>query len=165
MKKIKGVLVTEPDGAGNRTRLQGFRVGVRIPGSLFDYKGRALAFVLSQADGSFELSVLPSTFPVRPLEIVAYDKAGRELPFSALDGAPPGYVVTADRRARIEDHLQELEHDYGQFVIREADARGLKSTLGTGQALRYSEGNRVRTLMDRDAFMCAAAMMKKARQE
>jgi len=74
-------------------------------------------------------------------------------------------VVTADRRARIEDHLQELEHDYGQFVIREADATGLKSTLGTGQALRYSEGNRVRTLMDRDAFMCAAAMMKKARQE
>ncbi len=165
MKKIKGVLVTEPDATGNRTRLQGFRVGVRIPGSLFDYKGRALAFVLSQADGSFELSVIPSTFPVRPLEIVAYDKAGRELPFSASDTASPGYVVTDDRRARIEDHLEELEHDYGQFVIREGDARGLKSTLGTGQALRYSEGNRVRTLMDRDAFMCAAAMMKKARQE
>ena len=36
---------------------------MRIPGLLFDYKGRALAFVLSQADGSFELSVIPSTFP------------------------------------------------------------------------------------------------------
>jgi len=165
MKKIKGVLVTEPDATGNRTRLQGFRVGVRIPGSLFDYKGRALAFVLSQADGSFELSVIPSTFPVRPLEIVAYDKAGRELPFSASDTASPGYVVTDDRRARIEDHSQELERDYGQFVIRQADATGLKTTLGTGQALRYSEGNHVTTLMDRDAFSYAAAMVRFARQE
>ena len=122
MKKIKGVLVTEPDATGNRTRLQGFRVGVRVPGSLFDYKGRALAFFLSQADGSFELSVVPSTFPVRQLEIVAYDKAGRELPFSASDA----------RVARLRGHrrparahrgsAQEPEHDYGQFVIREADA-------------------------------------------
>ena len=60
---------------------------------------------------------------------------------------------------------RKLEHDYGQFVIREADARGLKTTLGTGQALRYSEGNRVTTLMDRDAFSYAAAMVRFARQE
>jgi PLD-like domain len=164
MKKIIGHLV-EKDAPGNLKPLPGFRVGVRAPGSLFDYKGRALAFFLSKADGLFELSVIPSTVPVRQLEIVAYDKAGRELPFSVSASGSPGYVVTDDRRARIEDHSQEAEHDYGQFVIHEADARGLKTTLGTGQPLRYSEGNRVRTLMDRDAFTCAAAMMKKARQE
>ena len=165
MKKIVGRLVTEADTAGTHQPLAEFRVGVRVPGSLFDYKGRPLAFFLSLADGRFELSVIPSTSPVRQLEIVAYDKAGRELPFTASDAAAPGYVLTDDRRARIEDHLQEAEHDYGQFVIRGADAKGLKTTLGTGQALRYSEGNRVRTLMDRDAFTCAAAMMRFARQE
>ena len=165
MKKIIGHLVTEKDSAGNHKPLPGFRVGVREPGSLFDYKGRALAFFLSKADGLFELSVIPATFPVRQLEIVAYDKAGRELPFTASDAASPGYVLTDDRRARIEDHSQEAEHDYGQFVIREADAKGLKTTLGTGQALRYSEGNRVTMLMDRDAFSYAAAMIRFARQE
>jgi hypothetical protein len=165
MKKIIGRLVTEAGATGTPQPLPGFRVGVRVPGSLFDYKGRALAFFLSLADGRFELSVIPSTFPVRQLEIVAYDKAGRELPFTASGAASPGYVVTDDRRARIEDHAQEAAHDYGQFVIREADARGLKTTLGTGQALRYSEGNRVTTLMDRDAFTYAAAMMRMARQE
>ena len=164
MKKIIGRLV-EKDTAGNLKPLAGFRVGVRMPGSLFDYKGRALAFFLCKADGLFELSVIPSTVPVRQLEIVAYDKAGRELPFTASGAASPSYVVTDDRRARIEDHSQEAEHDYGQFVIHEGDARGLKTTLGTGQPLRYSEGNRVRTLMDRDAFTCAAAMMRFARQE
>ena len=164
MKKIVGHLVTE-NATGTRTPLPAFRVGVRVPGSLFDFKGRPLAFFLSLADGRFELSVISSTVPVRQLEIVAYDKAGRELPFIAPGGASPGYVVTDDRRARIEDHSQEPEHDYGQFVIREADAKGLQATLGTGQALRFSEGNRVRTLMDRDAFTCAAAMMRKARQE
>jgi len=164
MKKIIGHLV-ERDTAGNLKPLPGFRVGVRVPGSLFDYKGRALAFFLSKVDGLFELSVVPSTFPVRQLEIVAYDKAGRELPFIASDAASPGYVLTDDRRARIEDHAQEPEHDYGQFVLREADARGLKTTLGTGQALRYSEGNSVTTLMDRDAFAYAAAMVRFARQE
>ena len=84
MKKIIGHLVTEKDTAGNHKPLSGFRVGVRVPGSLFDYKGRALAFFLSKADGLFELSVIPATFPVRQLELVVYDKAGRELPF-----APP----------------------------------------------------------------------------
>jgi len=165
MKKIIGHLVTEKDSAGNHKPLAGFRVGVREPGSLFDYKGRALAFFLSKADGLFELSVIPATFPVRQLEIVAYDKAGRELPFTASDAASPGYVLTDDRRARIDDHSQETEHDYGQFVIREADATGLKTTLGTGQALRYSEGNSVTTLMDRDAFSYASAMIRFARQE
>ena len=164
MKKIIGHLVIE-NATGTRTPLPGSRVGVRVPGSLFDFKGRPLAFFLSLADGRFELSVVPSTVPVRQLEIVAYDKVGRELPFIAPGGASPGYVVTDDRRARIEDHSQEPEHDYGMFVIREADAKGLQATLGTGQALRYSEGNRVTTLMDRDAFTCAAAMMRKARQE
>jgi hypothetical protein len=165
MKIIKGVLVTEADATGNGKPLQGFRVGVREPGSVFEYKGRALAFVLSQADGRFALPVVPATSPVRQLEIVAYDKAGRELPFSAPDAASPGYVLTEDRRARIEDHAQEPEHDYGMFVIREADARGLRTTLGTGQPLRYSEGNQVTTLMDIDAFNYAAAMMRFARQE
>src|SRR5215213_8178460 len=165
MKKIVGRLVTEADTAGTHQPLAGFRVGVRVPGSLFDYRGRPLAFFLSKADGLFELSVIASTFPVRQLEIVAYDKAGRELPFTASGAASAGYVVTEDGRARIEDRSQEAEHDYGQFVIHEADARGLKTTLGTGQPLRYSEGNRVRTLMDRDAFTCAAAMMRFARQE
>ena len=165
MKLIKGVLVTEPDATGNRKPLQGFRVGAREPGSLFEYKGRALAYVLSQADGRFELPVVPATFPVRLLEIVAYDKAGRELPFSAPDAVAPGYVLTDDRRAGIEDHSQEAEHDYGMFVIHEADAKGLRSTLGTGQALRYSEGNQVTTLMDIDAFSYASAMMRFARQE
>jgi phosphatidylserine/phosphatidylglycerophosphate/cardiolipin synthase-like enzyme len=165
MKKIIGRLVTEPNASGTPQPLSGFRVGVRVPGSLFDFKGRPLAFFLSLADGRFELSVIPSTFPVRQLEIVAYDKAGRELPFTASSAPSPGYVVTDDRRARIEDHAQEAERDYGQFVIREGDARGLKTTLGTGQPLRFSEGNRVRTLMDRDAFTCAAAMMRTARQE
>ena len=165
MKAIKGVLVTEPDATGNRTPLQGFRVGAREPGSLFEYKGRALAFALTQADGRFELPVVPGTIPVRLLEIVAYDKVGRELPFSAPDRVSPGYVLTEDRRARIEDRTQEAQHDYGMFVIREDDAKGLRTTLGTGQPLRFSEGNQVTTLMDGDAFSYAASMMRFARQE
>ena len=166
MKKIVGHLVTERKSDGTRKPLRRFRVGARVPGSLFDYKGRALAFVLSQDDGRFEMPVLPAPVAgTRQLEIVAYDKAGRELPFSATDAASPGYVLTADRRARIDDRSSEAEHDYGEFVINEADATGLQTTLGTGQALRFSDDNHVRTLMDRDAFTCAAAMMQKARQE
>ena len=113
MKKIIGRLVTEKDSQGTTSRCQDFASAFAMPGSLFDYKGRALAFFLSKADGLFELSVIPATFPVRQLEIVAYDKAGRELPFTASDAASPGYVLTDDRRARIEDHSQEAEHDYG----------------------------------------------------
>ena len=60
MKKIIGRLVTEADATGTHHPLPGFRVGVRVPGSLFDYKGRALAFFLSLADGRLELSVIPS---------------------------------------------------------------------------------------------------------
>jgi phosphatidylserine/phosphatidylglycerophosphate/cardiolipin synthase-like enzyme len=166
-KKIIGRLVTVKDTTGNRQPLPEFRVGVRVPGSLFDYKGRALAFALSQTDGRFELSVIPAPppFTTRQLEIVAYDKAGRELPFIATDAQSPGYVLTDGRRAQIDDRVDDPERDYGDFVIREADATGLLTTLGTGQAVRYTEGNRVTTLMDRDAFRCAAAMMREARQE
>ena len=166
-KELIGFLVTEADATGSRTPLGGLRVSARFPGSLFAYKGFELAAVISDpGTGRFQLSVRRSAVQgSRDLEIVAYDKAGRELPFTASDAASPGYVLTDDRRARIEDHSQETEHDYGQFVIREADAKGLKTTLGTGQALRYSEGNRVTTLMDRDAFSYAAAMIRFARQE
>jgi phosphatidylserine/phosphatidylglycerophosphate/cardiolipin synthase-like enzyme len=165
-KRIIGHLVTEANAAGGRKPLKGFRVGARVPGSLFDYKGRALAFVLSADDGRFELSVIPSPVAgTRHLEIVAYDKAGRELAFAPSDAASPGYVVTDDGRARIDDRSAEAEQNYGDFVIREANATGLLTTLGTGQALRYTEGNRVTTLMDHDAFICAAAMMRFARQE
>ena len=166
MKKIVGHLTTERKSDGTRKPHQRVRVGARLPGSLFDYKGRALGFVVSQDDGRFEVPVPPSPVAgTRPVEIVAYDKAGRELPFSAPDPAWPGYVLTDDRRARIDDRSIEAAHDYGDFVVAEADATGLLTTLGTGQPLRYSEGNKVRTLMDRDAFACAAAMMKRATQE
>jgi hypothetical protein len=166
MKKIVGHLLTERQSDGTRQPHRRVRVGARLPGSLFDYKGRALAFAPTQDDGRFELSVLPSPVAgTRPLELVAYDKAGRELPFSAPDAASPRYLLTAERRAQIDDRSSEAEHDYGDFVINAADAAGLQATLGTGQRLRYSEGNRVRTLMDRDAFACAAAMMRAAQQE
>ena len=73
--------------------------------------------------------------------------------------------MTESGRARIEDRSDDVERNYGELVVREADAFGLKTTLGTGQALRYSEGNSVTTLMDRDAFVYAAAMMRFARRE
>jgi hypothetical protein len=41
-KRITGDLVTPPDATGIRKRLQLFRVAVRMPGSLFEYKGHAL---------------------------------------------------------------------------------------------------------------------------
>ena len=165
-KDIIGQLVTEPDASGIRKPLKNFRVAVRVPGSLFDYKGRMLAAVRSQDDGRFTLSVVPSPTPlVRQLEIVAYDSAGRELPFAPAELAGSGYVVTDERRARIEDRPEEPQRNYGEFVIREADAAGLLTTLGTGRALRHSEDNRVTMLMDRDAFIYAAAMMRLARQE
>jgi phosphatidylserine/phosphatidylglycerophosphate/cardiolipin synthase-like enzyme len=166
MKKIVGHLMSERKSDGTRTPLKRVRVGARIPGTLFDYKGRALTFVLTQDDGKFEMSVVPAPVAgTRPLEIVAYDKAGRELPFSAPDAASPRYVLTEDRRARIDERSNEAQFDYGDFIMNEADAAGLQTTLGTGQPLRFSEGNHVRTLMDRDAFACAAAMMRQARQE
>ena len=140
-KKIIGHLVTEKDTAGNHKPLPEFASASACRVHCSTTRGARWRSSCRKADGRFELSVIPATFPVRQLEIVAYDKAGRELPFIASDAASPGYVLTDDRRARIDDHSQETEHDYGEFVIREADATGLKTTLGTGQALRYSEGN------------------------
>ena len=165
-KALIGHLVTEADAAGTPKPLEGFRVAVRVPGLLFEYKGRLLAAVLSKDLGRFQLNVVsvPAT-GTRHLEIVAYDSAGRELPFLPPAAGSAEYVVTEDGRARIEERPDEPQQDYGQFVIREADATGLLTTLGTGQTLRYSEGNRVTTLMDRDAFTYAAAMMRLARQE
>jgi hypothetical protein len=167
-KTIVGFLVTEADATGSRKRLQGFRVGARLPGSLFAYKGQALGFAVSDAvAGRFELSIrgVPIVGAVRTLEIVAYDRAGRELVFAPSDVEFPGYVVTASGRAQIEDRADDSEKNYGEFVIREADATGLRTTLGTGTASRFSESNRVTMLMDRDAFTYAAAMMRFARQE
>src|SRR5688572_19456789 len=164
-KLIIGSLVGEANPLG-RQRWQGLRVAARLPGSLFDYKGHLLAAALSDATGRFQLSIVPSpVIGVRDLELVVYDKTGREVPFAPSDSGLPGYVVTQNGRARIEDRSDDVERQYGELVVREADAFGLKTTLGTGQALRYSEGNSVTTLMDRDAFRCAAAMMREARQE
>ena len=166
-KKITGFLVTEANAGGERRRYQGLRVGARLPGSLFAYKGQALAFgVTEQGSGRFQLSVRRSpSSGTRQLEIVAYDSAGRELVFAPSDADVPGYVVTEDGRARIDDRSDEPEQSYGDFIIREADATGLLTTLGTGQIRRHTQGNRVTTLMDRDAFAHAAAMMRFARQE
>src|SRR5688572_18554729 len=164
-KLIIGSLVGEASPLG-RKRWQGLRVAARFPGSLFDYKGHLLAAALSDATGRFQLSIVPApVIGVRDLELVVYDRVGREIPFAPSDSGLPGYVVTQSGRARIEDRSDDVERQYGEFVVREADAFGLKTTLGTGQALRYSEGNSVTMLMDLDAFTYAAAMMRFARQE
>jgi phosphatidylserine/phosphatidylglycerophosphate/cardiolipin synthase-like enzyme len=165
-KEIIGYLVTETDPGGGHKALKGYRVSVRLPGSLFDYNGSELASGISGDAGRFELNARPSpSSGVRHLEIVAYDNAGRELPFAPSTAEFPGYVVTDDGRARIEDRSGEPQQNYGEFIIREADATGLLVTLGTGEVRRFTDGNRVTTLMDRDAFAYAAAMIRHARQE
>jgi phosphatidylserine/phosphatidylglycerophosphate/cardiolipin synthase-like enzyme len=165
-KQIVGFLVSEADGLGIRKQWQGFRVAARAPGSLFHFKGQELASTISAGGGRFELHVRPMpTIGDRRLEIVAYDKAGREIPFAPLDEAFPGYVVTESGRAQIEDKGEDTQRVYGSFVIREADGFGPLTTLGTGKVRHFTQGNRVTTLMDRDAFRCAAAMMRQARQE
>jgi hypothetical protein len=85
------------------------------------------------------------------------------LPFKPGEGGQR-YVVTAEGRARVVDRPGTSE-DLGDFIIREADATGLKVTLGTGQVQRYSEGNQVTTLMDHDAFKYASAMIRAAQRE
>jgi phosphatidylserine/phosphatidylglycerophosphate/cardiolipin synthase-like enzyme len=165
-KEIIGYLVTEADAVGSRKRLEGYRVSVRLPGSLFDYNGSELASAVSEGAGRFQLSARGSpSLSVRHLDIVAYDNAGRELPFAPSTADFPGYVVTDGGRARIEDRADEPQQNYGEFTIREADATGLQVTLGTGEVRRFTDGNRVTTLMDRDAFTYAAAMIRHARQE
>jgi len=165
-KTLKGNLVGEANPNG-RKRWIGFRVEVRLPASLFHYKGGTLDSAVSDGIGSFQLSIRPDpVVDTRHLEFVVFDTAGREIPFAPSDGEFSHYVVTEDGRARIEDHTATTSEEfYGDLVIREADALGLLTTLGTGQALRFTNGNRVTMLMDRDAFACAAAMIRHARQE
>ena len=168
-KQLKGFLVGEDRPLG-RKRWQGVRISVRSPGSLFNYKGYEMAFTDSEDGGRFVLEVRRSpSSGIRKLELVVIDHAGREIPFAPPDSSieDPRYTVDEQGRAVIGDNaIEETEQFFGELILREADLFGVRTTLGTGNGnLRYSTGNKVTTLMDRDAFECAAAMMRFARQE
>lgn len=141
-----------------REGLIGFRVSLRLPGSLFDYDGTEIGHVVTKAgeDGRFEFTyrrdVAPAPFH-RELELIVQDGVGRVLRFATESG-----------REILEDVDDEILTRAADFVIRDADARGLLVTLGSGEVRNFSSGNRVTLLMDQDAFAHAAAMIDGAQE-
>lgn len=124
---------------------------------------RGLAEGVTDADGFAELFYRqsPTLGTRRTLEFTIEDLTGRRIPFMTANGRETAEDVDAEPISRSAD-----------FVVRQADARGLAATLGTGEtsirAQRFgwglTHGNRVTTLMDEDAFRHAAALMRGAKQ-
>jgi len=130
-KEIIGYLVSEADAAGSRQAPARVSRRCSFTGIAVRVQGTGARIRVSEDGGRFQLNTRRApSLGVRHLEIVAYDKAGRELPFAASDADFPGYVVTDEGRARIEDRSEEPQQNYGEFIIREADAFGLLVTLG-----------------------------------
>ena len=160
-KEIIGFLETDANEP-----LAGLRVGVQFPGSLFFYKGFALAFTVTDNFGRFQLSVRRSPAQgIRELEIVAYDKAGRELTF-----APPTAASRLRRhRRRAGPHRgsnrTKPQENFGDFIIREADATGRWTTLGTGEAVRFQPRQPRNDADGSGRLHMAAAMMRYARRK
>jgi phosphatidylserine/phosphatidylglycerophosphate/cardiolipin synthase-like enzyme len=146
--------IAKTDAQDNRGPLPGVRVSLRQTGSLFDFDGSEIGHAQSQADGGFTFTYRRDNTPEpfhRELELVVQDHVGRVLPFATPTGREVMQDVSGELLTRTED-----------FVIREADATGLLATLGTGTPTMFSTGNRVKLLLDHEAFAHAAALMRDA---
>ncbi len=138
--------------------LIGYRVSLRLPGSLFDYDGTEIGHLVTRAgeNGHFEFTYRRDPTPPpfhRELELRVQDGVGRVLRFANELG-----------RELLEDVDAEVWERSEDFVIREVDATGLLVTLGTGEVRNFSHGNSVTLLMDQDAFAHAAAMIDTAQK-
>lgn len=155
--RVSGRLTTEKFGSdGHRVGLIGYRVSLRLPGSLFNYDGVELGqgMTAEGLEGFFDFEYSRSPAPVREVEIVVHDQVGRRLMFKTESG-----------REFLEDRSsQEVLNRWEDFIVREVDATGLLTTLGKGVADGFSEGNRLTWLMDHDAFARAAQLIEGARE-
>jgi phosphatidylserine/phosphatidylglycerophosphate/cardiolipin synthase-like enzyme len=162
------------DDAGHFAALVGLRVSLRMPGSSL-FGDDELASDVTDSDGHFELRYRRDPSSVgnhRTLDFVVEDHVGRVLPFARTRFVSSNFVLDAKSgRIRFEDVDDELVI-VGDFIIREADAKGFLITLDTGAnspgesgtpGWGVSRGNRVRLLMDRDAFKEAADLIRNAR--
>lgn len=153
------------DNNGHFKPLAGFRIALLGTPPLF---GKSeLAADVTKADGTFEFSnyrrdLSPPGFH-RTLELVAQDSAGRVLPFASTHSVSSRFAVDESGRIIFED-IDDVNVFEGDFIIREADARGFAVTLGTGQAEGLSHGNAVTLLVDNTAFTHTAARFRDAEE-
>ncbi|MFN8473508.1 MAG: phospholipase D-like domain-containing protein [Anaerolineae bacterium] len=161
---MRARLVSDATGSdGHLDPLVGFRVALIGPRSLFGNDELSSAIV--QPDGHFEFIDYrrdPSNVgDHRTLELVAYDPIGREIPFSGGHVVGDQFKLEESGRITFQD-VSDEQIITGDFIVREADARGFLVTLGTGETRFFSTGNRVKLLMDQDAFAYAAMLFRGA---
>lgn len=149
------------DADGNFTALAGFRIALVGPAPLIG--SGELKSDVTKPDGRFEFINYRKGPSHRPLELVVKDIAGRVLPFSRTHHVSLEFELDQSGRIRFKDVDYE-QIVQGDFIIREADARGLAVTLGTGDAKRLSHGNAVTVLVDNAAFTHAAALIRGAEE-
>lgn len=152
--RVFGQLVTdEIDGDGHRHPLVGFRVTVR-------WRGYNLGSGITGLAGVFEFGyrhrgpgVSGGGFGSNEVEFLVHDIVGRAIPFANESG-----------RFFVHDVDREMLDGFGDLIVGAANATGLLVTLNTNEAQRVSSGNRVRMLIDQEAFTRGAEVIASARE-
>jgi len=129
-------------------------------------------------DGQFELIY---RLPHLMREFVVKDIAGHVIPVVNTHAVSSRFAITQSGHVLFKG-VDEAEGDFeeGDFLVREADAKGFLVTLGTGETPKtigpgqvpppggptvasgwgLSRGNAVKLLIDHEAFEHAAALMR-----
>ena len=151
------------DANGHLSSLAGHHVALLGGDSLLGRE--VLATVESGAAGQFTLGPYrrdgSQVGSHRTMEMVVTDRAGRELPILTAQGPPTLRVQSGHLLIEDQDGDQMT---LGDIVIREADARGLPVTLGTGAPVGLTQGNRLTLLADDEVFHHAAVTIRAARE-
>ena len=132
-------------------------------------------------DGQFEQFELIYRLPHLMREFVVKDIAGHVIPVVNTHAVSSRFAITQSGHVLFKG-VDEAEGDFeeGDFLVREADAKGFLVTLGTGETPKtigpgqvpppggptvasgwgLSRGNAVKLLIDHEAFEHAAALMR-----